>query len=86
MRRGMNLNRLLPALAGYLGQVDLTSTERFLLLTPERFRSELDKLSPLQGRPWSSHLEAMSFLAKARGHTGRPAALARNGRTYPETV
>jgi integrase/recombinase XerD len=63
IRKGMNLNRLLPALSGYLGQMDLNSTDQFLLLTPERFKRELDKLSPQQGERWSANPETMKFLS-----------------------
>ena len=60
---GADLNRMLPALAAYMGQVGLGSTERYLLMTPERFRKDLDKLSPLHGKGrWSSDLELMRFL------------------------
>ena len=34
-RRGADLQRLLPHLATYLGHVDLSSTQRYLTLTPE---------------------------------------------------
>ncbi|MGI4756973.1 MAG: tyrosine-type recombinase/integrase [Janthinobacterium lividum] len=57
IRDGEDLGRKLPALAAYMGQVDLTTTERFLALSPERFRKELDKLSPIKGpvgaRTWT---------------------------------
>jgi integrase len=46
IENGDDLNRLLPALAAYMGQVGLGSTARYLALTPERFRKDLDKLSP----------------------------------------
>ena len=49
MRKGRDLNRLLPALAHYMGLQDLAATEQFLTLTPERFRKELRKLSPTAG-------------------------------------
>ena len=39
IRDGADLNRLLPALAAYMGQVGLGSTDKYLLLTPERFRN-----------------------------------------------
>jgi hypothetical protein len=45
-KQGADLNRLLPALAAYIGQVGLGSTERYLAMTPERFRRQLLKLSP----------------------------------------
>jgi integrase/recombinase XerD len=41
---------MLPALSAYIGQQELASTERYLSLAPERFRKELDKLSPTRGK------------------------------------
>src|ERR1700722_15198111 len=46
IKGGADLNRMLPALAAYMGLVGLTATERYMALTPERFRKELSKLSP----------------------------------------
>lgn len=46
IENGEDLNRLLPALAAYMGQVGLGATTRYLALTPGRFRRSLDKLSP----------------------------------------
>ena len=61
---GVDLNLMLPALAAYMGQVGLGSTERYLFMTPERFRGDLDKLSPMRGKgQWSGDLELMRFLA-----------------------
>lgn len=61
---GVDLNRMLPALAAYMGQVGLGSTERYLSMTPERFRKNLDKLSPMRGKGhWSGDPELMRFLA-----------------------
>jgi integrase/recombinase XerD len=61
---GVDLNRMLPALAAYMGQVGLGSTERYLFMTPERFRKDLDKLSPMHGKGyWSGDPELMRFLA-----------------------
>jgi integrase/recombinase XerD len=61
---GADLNRMLPALAAYMGQVGLGSTERYLLLTPERFRKHLDKLSAPRCRGnWRDDERLMSFLA-----------------------
>jgi site-specific recombinase XerD len=63
IRNGANLNRMLPALAAYMGQVGLGSTERYLSLTPERFRKELDKLSPDRGKGrWRNDKVLMEFL------------------------
>lgn len=65
LRHGADLNRMLPALAVYMGQVGLGSTERYLSLTPERFRTQLDKLSPERGRRhWRDNSALMKFLAE----------------------
>lgn len=45
IKSGADLGRMLPALAAYMGMVDLTVTEQYLTLSPERFRKELQKLS-----------------------------------------
>lgn len=45
IRDGEDLGTMLPALAAYMGMIDLTVTERYLALSPERFRKELQKLS-----------------------------------------
>jgi hypothetical protein len=40
------------------------STQRFLFLTPEWFKHELDKLSPFKGRKhWRDDPALMTFLA-----------------------
>ena len=45
---------MIPALSAYIGQVDLGSTYRYLNLTPERFRAQLDKLSARRAkRRWA---------------------------------
>jgi integrase/recombinase XerD len=64
IRNGADLNRMLPALAAYMGQMGLGTTERYLFLTPERFRKELNKLSPTRpkGR-WRDNKSLMDFLA-----------------------
>ena len=62
-RHGADLNRMIPALAAYLGQCDLGSTERYLALTPERFRRQLNALSPKRGKKrWRDDAELMKFL------------------------
>ncbi len=64
IRNGADLNRMLPALAAYMGQVGLGSTERYLSMTPERYRKELEKLSPTRGRfRWRNDKALMEFLA-----------------------
>jgi integrase/recombinase XerD len=64
IRGGTDLNRMLPALAVYMGFVGLSSTERYLHMTPERFKKHLDKLSPLgRKRHWRNDEKLMEFLA-----------------------
>jgi integrase/recombinase XerD len=55
---------MLPPLAAYMGQMGLGATERYLLMTPERFRKELNRLSPTRpkGR-WRNNKVVMEFLA-----------------------
>jgi integrase/recombinase XerD len=63
LKQGADLNRLLPALAVYMGQVGLGSTERYLTLTPERFRKQLSQLSPgRRGKRWRDDPALMKFL------------------------
>ena len=60
---GDDLNRLLPALAAYMGQVGLGSTARYLALTPQRFKRDLDKLSPkTEADKWRDNADLMKFL------------------------
>ncbi len=62
-KQGADLNHLLPALAAYMGQVGLGSTERYLSMTPERFRDQLIKLSPQRRkRRWRDNATLMKFL------------------------
>lgn len=64
IKHGANLNRMLPALAVYMGLTGLRSTERYLSLTPERFRAQLVHLSPRRGKKrWRDDPELMEFLA-----------------------
>jgi integrase/recombinase XerD len=44
LKQGANLDRMLPALAAYIEQVGLGSTERYLSMTPERFRGQTEQL------------------------------------------
>jgi integrase/recombinase XerD len=60
---GDDLNRLLPALAAYMGQVGLGSTARYLALTPQRFKKDLDKLSSgSDGGHWKNDPDLIRFL------------------------
>lgn len=64
IRNGADLNRMLPALAAYMGQRGLGATERYLFMTPERFRKALNKLSPAHSRnKWRNDPVLMQFLA-----------------------
>lgn len=64
LKNGTRLSRMLPALAAYIGQQELASTERYLSLAPERFRKELDKLSPMRRKQrWRNNSNLMKFLA-----------------------
>jgi integrase/recombinase XerD len=63
-KQGADMNRMLPALAAYIGQVGLGSTERYLSMTPERFRKQLVKLSPQRRskRRWRDDPALMKYL------------------------
>lgn len=64
IRKKADLNRMLPALAAYMGLAGLTATERYLSLTPERFRKELMKLSPQKAKKhWRDDPILMKFLS-----------------------
>jgi integrase/recombinase XerD len=53
----------LPALAAYLGNAGLESTERYLRLTPERFQNALNKLSPTNSfARWRNDSRLLEFL------------------------
>jgi hypothetical protein len=54
---------MLPALAVYMGQVGLGATEKYLLMTPEHYRKQLDVLSPKRGSTrWRDDKKLMAFL------------------------
>ena len=64
IKNGADLNRMLPALAAYMGQTGLGSTERYLALTPARFQKQLDKLSPERRKyHWKNDRILMKFLS-----------------------
>jgi ribosomal protein S16 len=64
LKQGADLNRLIPALSAYMGQRGLGSTERYLKLTPNRFRDQLVMLSPQHRRRkrWRDDRGLMKFL------------------------
>jgi hypothetical protein len=54
---------MLPALALYMGQRGLGATEKYLLMTPEHYRKQLNMLSPKRGnKRWRDDKELMAFL------------------------
>ena len=64
IKKGSDLNRMLPALSAYMGHTGLMASERYLLLAPERFRRELEALSPtMQRKHWRDDPGLMNFLA-----------------------
>jgi integrase/recombinase XerD len=64
IRNGADLDRMLPAMAAYMGQTGLGATERYLAMTPERFRKALNKLSPAHSHnKWRNDPVLMKFLA-----------------------
>ena len=63
IRSGADLNRMLPALAAYMG-LRFGSTDRYFQLAPVRFKKQLKKLSPQSHRGhWRNDRELMDFLA-----------------------
>lgn len=63
LRSGADLNRLLPALSTYMGNICLETADQYLAITPERFRKELKMLSPKRGRRrWRDDPVLMKFL------------------------
>lgn len=64
LKRGADLNRMIPALSVYMGYMNLSASARFLSLTPERFRAQLNKLSPHRGKKhWRDDAALMDFLS-----------------------
>ena len=64
IKHGADLNRMLPALSVYMGRFGLSSSDQYLTLSPERFRAQLDKLSPRRGKKhWRDNPALMKFLA-----------------------
>jgi integrase len=58
-----DLNRLLPALSVYLGFASLSSAERYLRLTPDRFAAQLNLILPNRKHPkWKNSPVLMRFL------------------------
>lgn len=67
IKHGAHVNRMLPALSVYLGLNGYGAIDRYLMLTPERFRTQLAKLSPHPRRGkkrWRDDPELMQFLAQ----------------------
>jgi site-specific recombinase XerD len=71
IKHGADLNRMLPALSVYMGLVGLRTTEKYLSLTPERFRAQLIKLSPRRSKKrWRDDPELMKFLSQLSDDPG----------------
>lgn len=65
IKHGTDLNRMLPAFSVYMGRFAPGSSERYLPLSPERFRAQLNKLSPRRCRKrWRNDPTLMKFLAE----------------------
>jgi integrase/recombinase XerD len=66
LKQGADMNHLLPALAAYMGEMGLGGTEKYLAMTPERFRKQLVKLSPQRHKKtrWRDDPALMKFLAE----------------------
>ncbi len=63
IKSGSNLHEMLPALSAYMGYSSLMKAEQFLDFAPERFRLDLEKLSPSTSGPeWSANASLMRFL------------------------
>jgi integrase/recombinase XerD len=64
VRRREDLNLMLPALGAYMGNAGLESMDRYLQLTPVRFQSALNRLSPQKSRMrWRDDSALLEFLA-----------------------
>jgi integrase/recombinase XerD len=64
IRSEADLNRMLPALATYMGQ-RFGSTDSYFQLTPERFKKQLKKLSPQSHKGhWRNDKNLMEFLTR----------------------
>ena len=65
IKRGSNMHEMIPALSAYMGYSSLTKAEQFLDFVPERFRPDLEKLSPRSVAPrWSRDAVLMRFLSQ----------------------
>ena len=63
IRQRKDLNTFIPALSTYMGYADLLKAEEFLAFAPERFRSDLDKLSPKKTpERWRDNAPLLAFL------------------------
>lgn len=73
MRTKADLNKLLPALAVYMGHSKLCGTQKYLSLTPDRFRKQLNKLSPTRRKgAWRKDKNLIAFLSSLPPSTATP--------------
>jgi integrase/recombinase XerD len=64
IKEGLDLDRMLPSLAAYMGLDQLPSADRYLRMTPERFRVPLTLLSPRKGKiHWRDDPKLVPFFA-----------------------
>lgn len=62
---GKDLHKLTPALSAYMGYASLMKSEDFLSFTPERFHSDLRKLTRSGDAPrWTEDSALMNFLGR----------------------
>jgi integrase/recombinase XerD len=65
IHRNDDINQLLPALSTYMGYSSLTKSEQFLAYAPDRFRKDLNKLSPTKvTRHWRDNARLMDDLRR----------------------
>jgi integrase/recombinase XerD len=63
LRHGADMNRMMPALAAYLGQVGLDSTGRYLKLSQDRFKTQLSILCRTKTKKhWRDNAALMRFV------------------------
>lgn len=62
--RGLDLEKMVPALAAYMGYASWKAIERYLRFTPEYFRKQLNMLSPNHThRHWRDNPALVGFLS-----------------------
>jgi integrase len=63
-KRGLDLEKMVPALAAYMGYSSWSAIERYLRFTPEHFRKQMNMLSSNHAhRHWRDNASLMRFLS-----------------------